>query len=180
MLGPAGVGPGEEYVRPIDVRVLGPLEVLIDGVPVPLGGPKQRVVVAVLAAAAGRPVPVDVLLEAIYGEDAAWGGRRTLQTYVSNLRQVLGDVIVRHGHSYALTCTASEIDSVTFEESCRAASVATDAAVAASVLRAALAMWRGLPYADVEAHGVLDGECRRLGEVRLTACLLYTSPSPRD
>jgi DNA-binding SARP family transcriptional activator len=86
----------------------------VEGVPHPLGGPKQRVVVAVLVAAAGRPVPVDVLLEAIYGEEAAVGGRRTLQTYVSNLRQVLGDVIVRRGDAYVLTCTGSEIDSVQF------------------------------------------------------------------
>jgi DNA-binding SARP family transcriptional activator len=91
----AVAGRVEEYVRLVDYRVLGPLEVLVDGVPLPLGGPKQRVVVAVRVAAAGRRVPVDVLLEAIYGEEAAVGGRRTLQTYVSNLRQVLGDVIVR-------------------------------------------------------------------------------------
>ena len=91
----------------MDYRVLGPLEVLVDGVPLPLGGPKQRVVVAVLVAAAGRPVPVDVLLEAIYGEEAALGSRRTLQTYVSNLRQVLGDVIVRQGDAYVLTCAGS-------------------------------------------------------------------------
>jgi DNA-binding SARP family transcriptional activator len=153
----------------MDYRVLGPLEVLVDGDPLPLGGPKQRVVVAVLAAAAGRPVAVDVLLQAIYGEDAAPGGRRTLQTYVSNVRQVLGDVIVRQGDAYALKCTGTEIDSVRFEESYRAASEMTDADGAASTLRAALAMWRGHPYADVEAHGVLDGESTRLGEVRLAA-----------
>ena len=45
----------------------------------------------------------------------------------------------------------------------------TDADGAASMLRAALAMWRGHPYADVEAHGVLDGESTRLSEVRLAA-----------
>jgi DNA-binding SARP family transcriptional activator len=153
----------------VDYRVLGPLEVLVDGVPLALGGPKQRVVVAVLVAAAGRPVPVDVLLEAIYGEEAALGGRRTLQTYVSNLRQALGEVIVRHGDAYVLTCAGAEIDSLVFEESCRAASATTVADDAASMLREALAMWRGHPYADVEAHGALDGECTRLSEVRLAA-----------
>ncbi len=163
------VGGVEGYVRPMDYRVLGPLEVLVDGDPLPLGGPKQRVVVGVLVAAAGRPVPVDVLLQAIYGEDAAPGGRRTLQTYVSNLRQVLGDVIVRQGDAYVLTCTGAEIDSAVFEESYRAASEMSDADSAASLLRAALAMWRGRPYADVEAHGVLDGETTRLDEVRLAA-----------
>src|SRR5687768_7428656 len=113
------VGAVQGYVGPVDYRVLGPLEVLADGDPLPLGGPKQRVVVAVLAAAAGRPVPVDVLLQAIYGEDAAPAGRRTLQTYVSNLRQALGDVIVRQGDAYVLTCSGVEIDSVAFEEAYR-------------------------------------------------------------
>ena len=113
---PAAASWEQEYGRPMDYRVLGPMEVRVDGVALPLGGPKQRVVVAVLVAAAGRPVPVDVLLQAIYGEDVAAGGRRTLQTYVSNLRQVLGDVIVRQGDAYALTCTDSSIDSVTFED----------------------------------------------------------------
>ncbi len=45
----------------------------------------------------------------------------------------------------------------------------TDADGAASLLRAALAMWRGHPYADVEAHGALDAETTRLDEVRLAA-----------
>ena len=162
-------GRDEEYVFPVDYRVLGPLEVLVDGVPLPLGGPKQRVVVAVLVAAAGRPVPVDVLLEAVYGEEGALGSRRTLQTYVSNLRQVLGDVIVRQGDAYVLTFADSHVDSVEFEESYRAATAMTDADGAASRLRAALAMWRGHPYADVEAHGALDAETTRLDEVRLAA-----------
>ena len=37
------------------------------------------------------------------------------------------------------------------------------------MLRDALAMWRGHPYADVEAHGFLDGEVTRLTELRLAA-----------
>ena len=45
----------------------------------------------------------------------------------------------------------------------------TDPDGAATMLRGALAMWRGHPYADVEAHGALDAECTRLGEVRLAA-----------
>ena len=59
------------YVRGVDYRVLGPVEVLADGARIGLGGPKQRAVVAVLVAAAGRPVLVDTLLQALYGEDAS-------------------------------------------------------------------------------------------------------------
>ena len=72
---------GRGYVRAVDYRVLGPVEVLADGAPVAAGGPKQRGVVAVLVAAAGRPVSVDTLLQAIYGEDASRAaGRRSTRT----------------------------------------------------------------------------------------------------
>ena len=52
-------------VRVLDYRVLGELEVVADGIARPLGGPKQRAVLAVLVAAAGRPLSVDSLLQAI-------------------------------------------------------------------------------------------------------------------
>src|SRR5262245_16961968 len=159
----------EEYVPFMDFRVLGPVVGLVDGVPLPLGGPKQRVVVAMLVAAAGRPVPVDVLLQAIYGADAAPGGRRTLHTYVSNLRQVLGDVIGRRGDAYLLTDATVSIDSLAFENAYRAAVATPDADSSAAQLRMALAMWHGHPFADVEAHGFLDGESTRLSELRLSA-----------
>ena len=158
-----------QYDQTVDYRVLGPFEVLVDGVPLALGGPKQRGVVAVLIAHAGRPVSVDTLLQAIYGEDAAPTSRATLQTYVSNLRHALGDVIVRQGDAYFVDCNSSTIDAVAFEDAYRAASTWADPDEAASRLREALAMWRGHPYADIEAHGLLDGEITRLTELRLAA-----------
>ena len=92
----------------------------------PLGGPKQRGVVAVLVAAAGHPVSVDGLLQATYGEDAAPTSRATLQTYVSNLRNALGDVIVRQGDGYFVDCTNSAIDAAAFEDAYRTASSSGD------------------------------------------------------
>jgi DNA-binding SARP family transcriptional activator/WD40 repeat protein len=149
--------------------VLGPVEVLAAGARVVLGGPKQRAVVAVLVAAAGGPVMVDALLQALYGEDASPTSRATLQTYVSNLRHALGDVIVRRGDAYLLDCSDATIDAVAFEDACRTATAMVDADRASSGLREALAMWRGHPYSDVEAHGYLDGEVTRLTELRLSA-----------
>jgi WD40 repeat protein/DNA-binding SARP family transcriptional activator len=157
------------YVRTVDYRVLGPLEVLVDGVATALGGPKQRGVVAVLVAAAGRPVAVDTLLQATYGEDASPTSRASLHTYVSNLRHALGDVIVRQGDGYLVDCTNCTIDATVFEDSYRAASAMGDADDVSSRLREALAMWRGHAYADIEAHGFLDGEITRLTELRLAA-----------
>src|SRR3954451_19589690 len=88
------VEPGS-VVRALEYAVLGQLEVRVGGAPAALGGRKQRGVLAVLIAAAGRPVSVDALLLATYGEDASPGSKATLHTYVSNLRRVIGDVVVR-------------------------------------------------------------------------------------
>ena len=104
-----GIARSGSRVRVLDYRVLGPVEVRAEGAATVLGGRKQRGVVAVLVAAAGRPVSVDSLLQAIYGDDAIPGSKPTLHTYVSNFRHVLGDVIVRHGDAYFLDC-ADAID----------------------------------------------------------------------
>src|SRR6478672_5474427 len=124
-----------QYARAVDYRVLGPFEVLVDGSALPLGGPKQRGVVAVLVAASGRPVSVDSLLQATYGEDAAPTSRATLQTYISNLRHALGDVIVRQGGGYFVDCTNATIDAAAFEEAYRTAAALGDAEDVSAMLR---------------------------------------------
>ena len=151
-------------------RVLGPLDVVADDGQVQfVGGPKQRIVLAVLVAAAGRAVSVDRLLQAMYGEDAAPNNRATMHTYVSNLRRTLGDVVVRQGDGYVLRSIGSTIDAVEFEDAYRAATALVAPDEVAGGLRDALLMWRGHPYADVEGHGILDGEITRLNEVRMSA-----------
>ncbi|MEA3184766.1 MAG: hypothetical protein QOJ74_1243, partial [Ilumatobacteraceae bacterium] len=150
--------------------MLGPLDVVADDGELQLvGGPKQRTVLAVLIAAAGRAVSVDRLLQAMYGEDAAPNNRATMHTYVSNLRRTLGDVVVRQGDGYVLRSTGSTTDALEFEDAYRAATALVAPDEMAGALRAALLMWRGHPYADVEGHGLLDGEITRLNEVRLSA-----------
>jgi predicted ATPase/DNA-binding SARP family transcriptional activator len=155
----------------MDYRVLGPLEVRVGDRPCEIGGPKQRTVVAMLVAAWGRPVSIDGMLQALYGDDASPSLRRSLQTYVSNLRQVVGDVIEHRANAYRLVPDDSTLDASQFEASVEraGATLGDDPATAATVLRTALAMWRGPPYADVEAHGRLDGEIARLTEMRLVA-----------
>jgi WD40 repeat protein/DNA-binding SARP family transcriptional activator len=165
--------PGEASYRPSDVkvRVLGPIEVLHDGVDVRLGGRKQRRVLALLAAEVGKPVSVDALIDGVWGDDPTAGARSTLQTYVSNLRTAIGDVIVRDGGGYRLTADPRDVDAVEFERAVEetAALVETQPAAAAQRLRAALALWRGRPYADVSGCFALEIEARRLEELRLRA-----------
>ena len=164
-----GITEAGSEVRGLEYGVLGQLEVRVGGTAAALGGRKQRGVLALLIAAAGRPVSVDALLVATYGEDASPGGKPTLHTYVSNLRRVLGDVIVRQGDAYLLDCTQAKIDAAAFEDLCARAGAIDDPVRASEALREALALWRGHAYADIEANGQLDGEITRLSEMRLAA-----------
>ena len=155
-----------------DVRfgVLGELTV-IAGTALHLGGPKQRTVLAMLIAHADHPVSVDSIIEAVWGDDAAPNARRIVQTYVATLRGELGDVIVKSGSGWRLDADRELIDACRFEDLYGSARdvVDTNPQRASVALREALAMWRGHPYADVEAHGFLDGEISRLTELRSAA-----------
>jgi DNA-binding SARP family transcriptional activator/WD40 repeat protein len=155
----------------MQLGVLGPLEVVEDGARVPLGGPKQRTVLALLVQGAGGRVSVDELILAVYGEDAPGGARHTVQTYVSNLRQVFREVLRGTGDGYVLDVEPTAIDAGRFESAYQAAVRELDHEPerAAWRLVEALALWRGHPYADVEHHGVLDAEIARLQELRLAA-----------
>jgi DNA-binding SARP family transcriptional activator/WD40 repeat protein len=155
----------------MQLGVLGPLEVIEDGARVPLGGPKQRTVLALLVQGAGGRVSVDELILAVYGEEAAGGARHTVQTYVSNLRQVFGEVLRGTGDGYVLDVEPMAIDAGRFESAYQAAVRELDHEPERAALRLVegLALWRGHPYAGVEHHGVLDAEIARLQELRLAA-----------
>ena len=77
------------------VEVLGPLRLVVDGAPVEVPGPKRRAVLALLALAEGRTVPVDHLVDALWPSDAPESGRQALHTHVSRLRAHLGPAATR-------------------------------------------------------------------------------------
>ncbi len=161
----------DAYGSVMEIRVLGPMEIHRDGVSVSPGGLKQRTVLALLVAARGKPVSTDALIEGVYGDDAAAGARRTLATYVSNLRQTLGEVLTRSGDGYVLRTDDIDVDMVTFEQLYREAipMLDNDPGRAATMLREALALWRGHAFVDVEARSMLDAEITHLNELRLSA-----------
>jgi len=167
-----GTDPEQSYLQPdVEIRVLGPLEVRSNGVSVRLGGRKQRTVLALLAADVGKRVSVDELIDGVWGDEPTTAARSTLQTYVSNLRTAIGDVIVRDDGGYRLAAEPAQIDAIDFEEEvARAAQlVETDPAEASQRLRAALALWRGHAYADLPGAFALEVEAKRLEELRLRA-----------
>jgi WD40 repeat protein/serine/threonine protein kinase/DNA-binding SARP family transcriptional activator len=171
VIGPL-VGRSEQtYGVDVQIRVLGPIEVVRDDVEVRLGGPKQRTTLALLAADVGKVVSVDALIDGLWGDEPTAGARSTLQTYVSNLRGELGDVIVREGSGYRLDVDPEQVDAVQFErELVRAHELAqANPAETSQRIRSALALWRGHPYAGVPASFRLELEASRLEELRLGA-----------
>ncbi len=149
--------------------MLGPVQALQGGATLALGGPKQRTVLALLIASAGTPVSIGSLIDGLYGDEATPGSKRTIHTYVSNLRAQVGDAITRSGDGYVLA--ADSIDAVEFERLYREGRDFSDVdpARSATVFRESLALWHGHPYADVEDRGVLSAEISRLEELRLAA-----------
>ena len=153
-------------------RVLGPLEVDAGGGPIPLGGPKQRAVLAHLVLRANQLVPAETLIDEIWGEEPPDQARNVIQTYVSHLRKALGsDRIQSHAPGYRLRLESSELDATRFDELMRDAKKAlpVDPNVAVATLEDALALWRGPALADLADQPSLLAEAARLDELRLEA-----------
>ena len=156
----------------MEFRILGPLEISAGDGAIKLGGKKQRVVIAHLILRANRPVPVDLLIDGLWGEEPPETAKNTLQTYVYRLRQVLGeDRISSEVGGYVLRADAAEIDAARFEALVKAgkAELTSDPSKAAAALSEALALWRGAPLADLSNEPSLRGEIARLEELHLSA-----------
>lgn len=150
---------------------MGPIEVHSAGNPIRVGGVKQRSILALLIANQGRAVSTDRIVEDVYGEAAGGGIRRSVQSTVSLLRRDLGDVIVGTGDGYLFDAPRLAVDAARFEDGVAAGleTLEIDPERAATLLRDALGLWRGDPYADVDGRAVFESEIVRLCELRLVA-----------
>src|SRR5262245_56732028 len=72
---------------PLAFHVLGPVQVTRAGAPVPLGGPRERVLLAALLVEHGRVVSVDALTQALWGDHPPATARRQVAIGVSRLRK---------------------------------------------------------------------------------------------
>ena len=82
---------------------------------IPLGGPKQRLVLALLLAEPNTTVSIDRLIDGVWGESPPDSARHTLQSYVSELRKALGEVIERDTTGYAVRVDRDGLDALDFE-----------------------------------------------------------------
>ena len=146
--------------REMRFAVLGPLEVSRDSGQLPLGGRKQRTLLALLLLHANRVVTRDELTDALWPERPPPSAAESLDTYVYRLRRLLGhDRLSRASGGYVLRVEPGELDVDEFE------ALVANASVAA--LTRALALWRGPPWADVVDLPLARAEAQRLEELRL-------------
>ncbi len=148
-------------------RILGPLEVVESDRSLPLGGPRQRALLAILILRANEVVSSERLADQLWGERPPPTAAKAIQVYVSKLRKQLGEGrLVTRAPGYVLLVDSSELDLSQFEELVSSARE-VDPADAAPLLRGALALWRGAPLADLEYEAFAQPEISRLEELRL-------------
>jgi DNA-binding SARP family transcriptional activator len=144
----------------MDFRILGPLEVLSDGLALDLGGQKQRALLALLLLEANRVVSSDRLIEALWEEKPPETASKALQVYVSQLRKLLGKERVQtKAPGYLLRLQPEEFDLARFQH-----------LLEQGRLQEALALWRGPALAEFGYQRFAQAEIGRLEELRL-ACL---------
>ena len=173
----AGVyrGPGGPQILgesvALEIRILGGVDALVDGEPVPLAGRKQRGVLAILALHANHTVSADDLVDGLWGERPPASAAKNLQLYVSQLRRILRQggsdaEIVTRGRGYLLRLAPDAFDAARFERLIERAALKAERGEIDGSAQAALALWGGAPLADVAEEPFAAVEVRRLEELR--------------
>ncbi|HSD03234.1 MAG TPA: AfsR/SARP family transcriptional regulator, partial [Gaiellales bacterium] len=155
------------------------MELRRDGVEVPVGAAKKRMILAVLGLSGGEAVSTDRLIDAVWGARPPPSAGKALQVYVSQLRDAVEpvrhtpSVIVSHAPGYALVLPPQAVDVRVFErlwDQGRQLRAREWADSASEVLSRALALWRGPPLADLAYEEAFTQDVSRLEEMRWT-CL---------
>ena len=154
----------------LEFRVLGPLEILDGGAPVPLGGRNQRALLTLLLLRANEAVSAERLVDQLWGEHPPRTAMTSLQNTVSQLRKLLGPGLLHtRPTGYLLEVDGGQLDLACFDRLVRKARDAAEPPERALLLREALALWRGPPLADMELETFAQDEIRRLEDLRLGA-----------
>ncbi len=160
----------------MEFRVLGALEVIATDGPVTLGGRRERIILAMLLVEAGRVVPIERLIDAVWEHDPPETAAKQTRNTVGRLRGILASSggqapIETVADGYRLDASAIEVDVRQFESEvtrARIAASAGDLAAAVGLLDQALARWRGPALAGLAARP-LQGAATGWNEQRLAA-----------
>jgi DNA-binding SARP family transcriptional activator len=157
----------------LEIRILGPVEVLRDGRALPLGGAKQRALVADLALHANEVVSADRLIDDLWGEEPPDTAAHMLHVYVSRLRKTLEDhgrmVLETRPPGYVLNLDPQDdLDAARFESHIREGRSALDArpAEALATFDEALGWWRGRALEEFAHESFAQPAAARLEELR--------------
>ncbi|MFI7233273.1 BTAD domain-containing putative transcriptional regulator [Nonomuraea angiospora] len=157
--------------------VLGPLTVWRDdGGAVAVPGLKVRALLAALLVHHGRPVPADLLIDHLWGDDPPGNAPGALSAKASYLRRALEEaepggraLVVSPPPGYLLRVDADAVDAHRFESLTAEARETDDPRAKAELLSGALALWRGPAYIDFTDEAFARTTIARLEEQRLTA-----------
>jgi DNA-binding SARP family transcriptional activator/ABC-type transport system substrate-binding protein len=161
----------------MEFRILGPLEVRSGGHSLPLGGPKQRAVLALLLLGANRVVSRERLIAELWPDALGRDAEHALTLQISRLRKVLSATgegeprVITRSPGYVLRVEHDELDLDRYERLVaegRAALAAGNTETAVARLREAESLWRGRPLADLEFEPFARLDVDRLEEQYLT------------
>ena len=155
----------------VEIRLLGPVEVVSAGRRVVVGGPRVRAVLAILALSPNRLVPDTQLIDAVWGDEPPENANKVLQNCVLRLRKAVGGaLIVRRPGGYELSIDPERIDlhraQGMFNEG-RGAQKAGRHRRAAALYTDALALWHGPALEELDSLSCARIETSRLAELRL-------------
>ena len=161
-------------------RLLGPLEVWAGQDWQRVGAEKCGPVLAALLINAGQIVPTDVLISEVWGDQPPAGlADQAISIYMLRLRRLLGDtdgsILVTCVSGYQLRLGTADSDAQVFEAMLRDARQALadgDSEAAVTQVDEALALWRGIPLADIPLTPLVEAEAERLAGLRLEAAEL--------
>ncbi len=161
----------------VDYVTLGPLAAIDHDGPRPLGGLRQRTVLAVLLVSAERTVSVDELIDHVWDGQPPPKPLVSLRAYVANLRRILGrdgrtDRLVTDPHGYRLHLLGDRVDARLFEDGLARGKhllEAGDAAAATRELTTALDRWQGPPLVEFRDRAFTHHEIHRLEACRADA-----------
>lgn len=156
----------------MQISLLGPLKVRGETGEVVFGAAKERSLVAALALSP-EGVSADALIDALWGDSPPATARKTLQTYVVNIRRACGaDAIATVESGYALRVAPEDVDVARFRALVHLGEAALrrgSATQACRALREAAGLWRGDPFPGVASHTGLAAQAVRLREEYLSA-----------
>jgi len=155
------------------VRLLGPVTAFRDGRSLPLGGPKQRAVLAMLVLRPGEHLGAHQLAAGLWGAEPPASAVSTLRAYVSRLRAALGaEAVQTTAAGHALVLSEDGVDASRFSRGlsrARSAAAAGAWSQAVTTARAALAEWHGEALGDLQSFPFGAAPAARLERERRDA-----------